>query len=70
MVATIIQPDLDLTEYPKDSQHIVIAFESFGLTQGVMGLHFEENPVGYITDKSNSIVFAKNPVSGSEMTIQ
>ena len=63
MVATIIQPDLDLTEYPKDSQNIVIAFESYGLTQGVMGLRFAENPVGYITDKSSEIVFTKNPVS-------
>jgi hypothetical protein len=50
MVATILQPDLDLTEYPNDEQNIVIAFESYGLTKGVMSLQFAENPIGYITD--------------------
>ena len=63
MVATILQPDLDLKEYPKDSQDIVITFESYGLTQGVMGMSFAENPIGYITDIAGNIVFSKNPVS-------
>jgi hypothetical protein len=63
MTATILQPDLDLKEYPNDKQNIVIAFESYGLTEGVMGLSFAENPISYITDKSDNIVFSKNPVS-------
>lgn len=50
MVATVLQPDLDLTEYPNDSQDIIIAFESYGLTEGVMALEFLDDPVGYITD--------------------
>ena len=62
IVATILQPDYDLKEYPNDDQNIVISFESYGLTQGVMGLFFYEDPVGYITDSKGRIVFTKNPV--------
>lgn len=56
MVATVLQPDLDLTEYPKDEQWVVITFESYGLTEGVMHLEFDENPVGYITDAAGMLV--------------
>ena len=46
MTATVMQPDLDLTLYPKDHQNLAISFESYGLTHGVMGLYFEEDPIG------------------------
>lgn len=52
----MLQPDLDLTEYPKDEQWVVITFESYGLTEGVMHLEFDENPVGYITDAAGMLV--------------
>jgi hypothetical protein len=68
VVATILQPDFDLTEYPHDYQEIAIVFESYGLTQGVMGLTFKDPPLGYVTDKEGDLVFAKNPVSECFMT--
>ena len=63
MVATIMQPDFDLTEYPKDDQNMALVFESYGFTQGVMGLHFTDPPLGYVKDAKGVEIFSKNPVS-------
>jgi hypothetical protein len=62
MVATILQPDFDLSAYPNDEQSIVLTFESYGLTQGVMGLTFADPPIGYVKDINQEIVLSKNPV--------
>lgn len=40
----------------------MLTFESYGLTQGVMGLVFTDPPVGYVIDINKDIVFSKNPV--------
>eukprot|EP00603_Paraphysomonas_imperforata_P003530 CAMPEP_0114413612 /NCGR_PEP_ID=MMETSP0103-20121206/948_1 /TAXON_ID=37642 ORGANISM="Paraphysomonas imperforata, Strain PA2" /NCGR_SAMPLE_ID=MMETSP0103 /ASSEMBLY_ACC=CAM_ASM_000201 /LENGTH=460 /DNA_ID=CAMNT_0001581699 /DNA_START=129 /DNA_END=1511 /DNA_ORIENTATION=+ len=62
IIATILQPDFDLSHYPNDNQDIVLTFESYGLTQGVMGLVFTDPPVGYVIDINKDIVFSKNPI--------
>lgn len=62
LTVTIMQADFYLKDYPSDSQNIKIVFESYGFTQGVMGLTFQDPPVGYITDKDSVTVFSKNPI--------
>lgn len=59
---TLLQSDLDLSEYPKDFQRIKVAFESYGFTEGVMNLTYADPPLSYMTDSENAIIFEKNPV--------
>ena len=64
-MATILQPDYDLAQYPNDNQDVVMSFESYAYTQSVMSLHFQQDPIGYISDSEGRIVLSKNPVSKS-----
>lgn len=59
---TIMQPTLDLTQYPKDEQSAKLRYESYGLTGGVMNLVFADNPVLYVSDEDGNINFEQNPV--------
>ena len=59
---TIMQPTLDLSEYPKDKQHCMLRYESYGLTGGVMGLIFGDSPVHYVHNDAGEMNFEQNPV--------
>lgn len=59
---TIMQPKLDLSQYPKDKQDVLLRFESYGLTGGVVDLEFKDPPVQYVTDDQGQVNFGQNPV--------
>jgi hypothetical protein len=58
----VMQSKLDLSQYPKDKQHVLLRYESYGLTGGVMDLKFSDPPVHYVYDDRGEINFEHNPV--------
>jgi hypothetical protein len=59
---TVMQPILDLSKYPGDVQHVMMRYESDGLTGGVMDLQFSDPPVHYVQNDDGHINFEMNPV--------
>ena len=62
VVLKVLQPNLDLHDYPLDSHDIILKFGSYSHSVSVLTIAFKAPAVNYVVDTDDDLIFEKNPI--------